>query len=163
MKRIGLLSDTHSQLDAKILEYFKDVDEIWHAGDIGSLEVLDRLSAFKKTRAVFGNIDNHEIRRETKKDLVFEIEGLKVCITHYGGRPNRSLPNAVELINKEKPGLFICGHSHIALVQFDAKNNLLWMNPGACGNHGIHKIRTVLRFAINEGKCEQLEIIEFTR
>lgn len=161
MKRIGLLSDTHGYLDPKIYTYFESVDEIWHAGDIGSIEVLDKLKKFKPTRAVYGNIDNHVIRMETQLTEVFEIEGLKVCMTHIAGRPERIVPEALGTVQKHKPGLFICGHSHIALVKFEPKHQMMWMNPGACGVKGFHKVRTVFRFVIDAGKCAQLEVIEF--
>lgn len=160
-KKIGLLSDTHSYLDPKIKEYFSDVDEIWHAGDIGSIEVLDELIAFKPTRAVWGNIDNHEIRQETKEFLRFKIEGVNVLITHIGGKPYQySLPAKVELAKNGTPDLFICGHSHITLVQMDKKLNMLWMNPGACGYKGFHTVKTILRFSITGDKIHDLELIE---
>ena len=160
-KKIGLLSDTHSYLDPKIKEYFSDVDEIWHAGDIGSIEVLDELIAFKPTRAVWGNIDNHEIRQETKEFLRFKIEGVNVLITHIGGKPYQySLPAKEELSLNGAPDLFICGHSHITLVQMDKKLNMLWMNPGACGYKGFHAVKTILRFSITRDKIHDLELIE---
>ena len=125
MKRIGLLSDSHGFLDPKIKNYFSEVDEIWHAGDIGSMEVLDELAAFKPTRAVWGNIDNHEIRIETKEFLRFQCEEVDVLITHIGGRPGKySTPAHDELIKNGAPKLFICGHSHITLVQMDKRFNM---------------------------------------
>ncbi|MFM7682819.1 MAG: metallophosphoesterase family protein [Bacteroidota bacterium] len=161
MKRIGLLSDTHGYLDSKIKSYFADVDEIWHAGDIGSMEVLDELLAFKPTRAVWGNIDNHEIRRETKEFLRFKIEDVDVLITHIGGRPGKySKPAYEELIKNGSPKLFICGHSHITLVQMDKRFNMLWMNPGACGFKGFHSVKTILRFSISDERIHDLEVIE---
>jgi len=161
VKRIGLLSDTHSYLDPKIKSYFADVDEIWHAGDIGSMEVLDELLAFKPTRAVWGNIDNHEIRRETKEILRFKIEEVDVLITHIGGRPEKySKPTHEELLKNGAPKLFICGHSHITLVQMDKRFNMLWMNPGACGFKGFHSVKTILRFSISEDRIHDLEVIE---
>ncbi len=161
MKRIGLLSDTHGYLDPKIKLYFLEVDEIWHAGDIGSMEVLDELNAFKPTRAVWGNIDNHEIRQETKEFLRFQVEEVDVLITHIGGRPEKySKPAYSELITNGAPKLFICGHSHITLVQMDKRFNMLWMNPGACGFKGFHSVKTILRFSIS-GECiYDLEVIE---
>ncbi len=161
MKRIGLLSDTHSYLDPKIKSYFAEVDEIWHAGDIGSMEVLDELSAFKPTRAVWGNIDNHEIRRETKEFLRFKVEEVDILITHIGGRPQKySKPAYEELLKNGAPKLFICGHSHITLVQMDKRFNMLWMNPGACGYKGFHSVKTILRFSISSGRIHDLEVIE---
>ena len=160
-KKIGLLSDTHSYLDPKIKEYFSNVDEIWHAGDIGSMEVLDELIAYKPTRAVWGNIDNHEIRHETKEFLRFKIEDVNVLITHIGGKPYQySQPAKEELSLNGAPDLFICGHSHITLVQMDKKLNMLWMNPGACGYKGFHAVKTILRFSITGDKIHDLELIE---
>lgn len=158
--KIGLVSDTHSYFPNEVLKHFKDVDEIWHAGDIGDMAVLDRFKAFKPTRAVFGNIDGHELRTETKETEVFEVEGVKVVMTHIAGKPGRYQRNVDELIRKQQPQLFICGHSHILLVQMDKQLNTLWMNPGAAGVHGFHKTRTLLRFEINQGKIEKLEAIE---
>ena len=161
MKRIGLLSDTHGYLDQKIKSYFSQVDEIWHAGDIGSIEILDELKAFKPTRAVWGNIDNHQIRRETKEFLRFKIEEVDILITHIGGRPEKySKPVYDELLNNGAPKLFICGHSHITLVQMDKRFNMLWMNPGACGYKGFHAVKTILRFSITGDRIHDLEVIE---
>ncbi len=161
MKRIGLLSDTHGYLDPKIKSYFAEVDEIWHAGDIGSIEVLDELAAFKTTRAVWGNIDNHEIRRETKEVERFKLEEVEVLITHIGGKPGKySKPTYEELIKHGAPKLFICGHSHITLVQMDKRFNMLWMNPGACGFKGFHSVKTILRFSISGNRIHDLEVIE---
>lgn len=161
MKRIGLLSDTHGYLDPKIKSYFSEVDEIWHAGDIGTIEVLDELAAFKPTRAVWGNIDSHDIRRETKEFQRFKIEDLDILITHIGGRPGKySNPAYEELIKNGAPKLFICGHSHITLVQMDKRFNMLWMNPGACGYKGFHAVKTILRFSISADRIHDLEVIE---
>lgn len=163
MKKIGLISDTHGYLDPKVFTYFEQVDEIWHAGDIGTLEVLDELKKFKPTRAVFGNIDGKEIRTETKEFELFQIEGKMVLMVHIAGRPYRYNQKAYERINKENPDLVICGHSHICLVQFDKKINALWMNPGAFGIKGFHKVRTLLRFEIDGDKIQNLEVIEVAR
>jgi putative phosphoesterase len=163
MKRIGLISDTHGYFEEDIIKYLHEVDEIWHAGDIGSLEVLDKMRSLKPTRVVYGNIDNAKIRKETSVLQSFEIEGLKVCITHIAGRPEK-MPEAIKsLIKKEQPGLFICGHSHITLIKYLAERKLMWMNPGACGIHGFHKVRTFVRFSIEMGKCKDLEVIELNR
>ena len=158
--KIGLVSDTHSYFPTEILKYFSEVDEIWHAGDIGNIETLDKFNAFKPTRAVFGNIDGNELRSELKETEVFEVEKCKVMITHIAGRPGRYQRNIDLLIKEHQPHLFICGHSHTLLVQMDKSLNTLWMNPGAAGTHGFHKTRTLLRFEINEGKIENLEAIE---
>lgn len=163
MIRIGLLSDTHSYLDEKIFDYFKECDEIWHAGDIGSFEVVDRLEAFRPFRAVYGNIDDHKMRRQYPEDLRFECEGLDVLMTHIGGYPGRYKKRVRELIAENPPGLFICGHSHILKIMPDEKHKLIHINPGACGNHGFHKIKTLVRFSIDNGKLKDVEVIELGR
>tara|TARA_R110002050_G_scaffold204327_1_gene339553 strand:+ start:40878 stop:41387 length:510 start_codon:yes stop_codon:yes gene_type:complete len=160
MTKIGLLSDTHSYLDPKVYKYFKNVDEIWHAGDIGDLTVTDELAKFKPLRAVYGNIDDHNARAQFKENEIFTLDGVKVLITHIGGYPHRYHKGIPELLSIEKPDLFICGHSHILKVMFDKKLNLLHMNPGAAGFHGFHKVKTILRFELNKGKIENLEAIE---
>jgi putative phosphoesterase len=160
MKRIGILSDTHSHLDPKIFTHFIDVDEIWHAGDIGDIEVLDKLRAFKPTRAVYGNIDNHVIRQETPEFDVFTIENKKVLITHIAGKPGKYSKPLFDKLQIEKPDIVVCGHSHILLVQFDKLSNLLWINPGACGIKGFHSVRTIIRCTLNADKVENFEVIE---
>ena len=161
MKKIGLLSDTHGFIDPKIKKLFADVDEIWHAGDIGSLETLDELRAFKPTRAVWGNIDDHLIRKDTKEFLRFQVEGVSVLMTHIAGRPGKyAKPALEELMKNGAPQLFVCGHSHITLVQMDQKFNMLWMNPGACGYKGFHQVKTMLRFCITDERIHDLELIE---
>ena len=160
MLKIGLISDTHSYLDPKIWKYFSDVDEIWHAGDIGNLSVINTLRDFKPLRGVYGNIDCHKIRQELPLDNVFSVEGLKVYITHIGGYPGTIKPRALKIIQQEKPQLYICGHSHICKIMRDNDNKLIHINPGACGNHGFHPIKTIVRFEIVEGKIENLEVIE---
>ncbi|MEM1322049.1 MAG: metallophosphoesterase family protein [Bacteroidota bacterium] len=160
MTRIGLLSDTHSHLDEKIFHYFKDCDELWHAGDIGSMEVVEKLEAFRPLKAVYGNIDGGVLRRAFPLDLRFECEGLRVWMTHIGGYPGRYNKRVRPLIAADPPDVFICGHSHILKVMRDPKLDLLHLNPGACGLHGFHKIKTLLRFAIDEGAIKDLEVIE---
>ena len=160
MKRIGLMSDTHSYLDEKVFHYFKDVDEIWHAGDVGDVSVIDKLKAFKPLRGVFGNIDDHIVRLELPEFDRFKCEGVNVLITHIGGRPGKYIPAALEAIKSEKTDLFICGHSHILLVKMDPKFKMLCMNPGACGNKGFHKVKTLLRFSITGDRIHDLEAIE---
>jgi hypothetical protein len=160
MKRIGLLSDTHGYLDPKIFTYFAEVDEIWHAGDIGSLEVIDQLRTFKPVRAVFGNIDDHVIRREVPEFNRFTIEHVNVLITHIGGKPGKYATPAFNELEKEAPNLFICGHSHILLVKMDPRYSMLWMNPGACGIKGFHSVKTLLRFSITADRIHDLEVIE---
>jgi len=160
MKKIGLLSDTHSFLDEKIFEHFKNCDEIWHAGDIGNIEVVKKLEDFKPFKAVFGNIDDAIIRREFPLDLRFDCEGVDVFMTHIGGYPGRYNQRVGGIIQENPPKLFICGHSHILKVIPDKKYNLLHINPGACGNHGFHKIKTVVRFDLAEGNIQNLEVVE---
>ncbi|MBL6667823.1 MAG: metallophosphoesterase family protein [Crocinitomicaceae bacterium] len=161
MKRIGLLSDTHGFLDPKIKSYFSEVDEIWHAGDIGSIEVLDELKAFKPTKAVWGNIDNKEIRQATDEFLRFQIEDVSILMTHIGGKPEKySKPTFEEIEKNGAPTLFVCGHSHITLVKMDPNYKMLWMNPGACGYKGFHKVKTILRFNITNDRIHDLELIE---
>ncbi len=160
MKKILLLSDTHGYLDKSILEHASQADEIWHAGDIGNLETADRLSAVKPLRAVYGNIDDTKLRTVYPLNNHFTIEGLKVFITHIGGYPGRYNPNAKKEIMNEQPQLFICGHSHILRVMRDPVLKLLHINPGAAGIYGFHRMRTIVRFEINQGKIENLEVIE---
>lgn len=160
MKKILLLSDTHSYIDAAILKYVNLADEVWHAGDIGDLRVTDTIKKIKPLRAVFGNIDNHEARLEFPLHNRFMCEGVDVWITHIGGYPDKYNVAIREEIKKNPPKLFICGHSHILKIQFDKKLNLLHMNPGAAGIHGFHQVRTMLRFEIDGDKIQNLEIIE---
>lgn len=160
MKKILLLSDTHTHIDDAILKYVHQADEVWHAGDIGDLAVTDAIKAAKPLRAVFGNIDNHEARVEFPLHNRFMCEGVDVWITHIGGYPGKYSPAVREEINSNPPKLFICGHSHILKVQFDRKLNLLHMNPGAAGVSGFHQVRTMLRFEIEGDKIQNLEVIE---
>ena len=156
------MSDTHGVLDPAVLKYFEPCDEIWHAGDIGSIELLDTLKGSKPVRAVYGNIDSQVVRKETTETGLFLIEGVKVIMTHIGGRPPSYTARTKQLIKKMRPDIFICGHSHILLVQRDATNGCLYINPGACGNHGFHKKRTLIRFEISSGKPKGLEVIELS-
>ncbi|WP_053406000.1 metallophosphoesterase [Persicobacter sp. CCB-QB2] len=160
--KIGLLSDTHGFLDERVFEYFKDCDEVWHAGDIGDWELLEQLEDFKPLRAVYGNIDGGKLRQELPEDLFFEVEGLKVWMTHIGGYPGKYAARVRNILKSQgAPDLFICGHSHILKVMADPKfGNMLCMNPGAAGRHGFHKVRTLLRFEVNAGRPEKLEVIE---
>ena len=160
MKRIGLLSDTHSYLDPAIFKHFQECDEIWHAGDIGEIEVLDELNKFKPTRAVYGNIDAAIIRKECPLHQRFMCEGVDVWITHIGGYPKRYSPPIKEAIKKNPPKLFISGHSHILKVMYDKDLGLLHMNPGAAGKHGFHHVKTLLRFTIDGKDIKDLEVIE---
>ena len=160
MKRIVLLSDTHGHFDEKMIKYFEDVDEIWHAGDIGKLEVVDELSKYALVRGVYGNIDGDMIRREFKEKIRFAIEGFDVLITHIGGKPYVYTKNIATELNINPPQIFICGHSHILRVEYDKKRNFLYMNPGAAGVHGFHKVRTMLRFTLDKGEIKDMEAIE---
>ena len=160
MKKILLLSDTHSYLDEKVLKYVRQADEVWHAGDIGDLAVTDTLKSIKPLRGVYGNIDDAKARMEFPLNNRFMCENVDVWITHIGGYPGKYNQAIREEIIRNPPKLFICGHSHILKVQFDKKLNLLHMNPGACGIHGFHQVRTMLRFEINGDKIQNLEIVE---
>lgn len=163
MIRIGLLSDTHGQLNNRIFRFFEAVDEIWHAGDIGNAETADRLSAFKPIRAVYGNIDDHIVRRMFPADQQFLCEEVDVLVTHIGGYPGRYEPRIRALLEKEPPRLFISGHSHILKVIYDPKYHLLHINPGAAGNKGIHRVCTAVRFVIDGKNIRDLEVLEFER
>lgn len=158
--RIGLLSDTHSFLDPTVFQYFEECDEIWHAGDIGQIEVAQALSEFRPFRAVYGNIDGLSVKAQYPEDLRFECNGLEVFITHIGGYPGKYHPRVRPLLQANPPGLFICGHSHILKVMPDPKLGFLHINPGACGQEGFHQMRTIVRFSVIEGKVTDLQVIE---
>ena len=158
--KIGLISDTHSHLDERVFHHFKDCDEIWHAGDIGSLDVLQKLESFKPTRAVFGNIDGAEIRRATVEDQWFTCEKLNVWITHIGGYPPKYNRRTKEILKSKSPDLFICGHSHILKIIKDPVNDLLHINPGAAGIHGFHQVKTLVRFDVEGDRINNLQVIE---
>jgi uncharacterized protein len=160
LKKILLLSDTHSHIDDTILKYVNQADEVWHAGDIGDLTVTDTLKKLKPLRAVYGNIDDDKARMEFPLNNRFMCEGVDVWITHIGGYPGKYNQAIREALKLNPPKLFICGHSHILKVQFDKSLNLLHMNPGACGIYGFHQVRTMLRFEIDGDKIQKLEIIE---
>ena len=163
MKKIGLISDTHSVIHPKIFDFFKDIDEIWHAGDIGNLATLENIKKFKPLIAVYGNIDGNEIRLDTPKFQVFNCEKIKVIMTHIGGYPGKYAPGILSILKKENPKLFISGHSHILKVMNDPANKLLHINPGAAGNSGLHKLITFLRFKIDSDRIFDLEIMEIKR
>jgi putative phosphoesterase len=163
MKKILLLSDTHSYIDHQILKFVKQADEVWHVGDIGDLTVTDTLKKLKPLRAVYGNIDDNLARLEFPLDAKFTIENVSVWMTHIGGYPNKYNLRIREEIAKNPPKIFISGHSHILKVQYDKKLNLLHLNPGAAGNHGFHNIRTMLRFELDKGEVKNLEIIELAK
>ena len=160
MKKILLLSDTHTCIDDKILKYVRQADEVWHAGDIGNTQVTDTIKQIKPLRAVYGNIDGGELRKEFNETEIFTVEGVKVLMTHIGGYPGRYAKGIRELIRIHRPKLFISGHSHILKVMYDKQNDLLHMNPGAAGKKGFHKVRTMLRFVLDKGEIKDLEVIE---
>jgi len=162
MTRIGLISDTHGFLDEKVFEYFKDSDEIWHAGDFGSMDIATTLAASSglTIKAVYGNIDGQDIRSVFNEQLVFMCEGVKVMIRHIGGYPPKYNPETKKQLLIHKPQLFICGHSHILKIMFDEDIECLYMNPGAAGKHGWQKVRTIVRFAIDGKEIKNCEVIE---
>ncbi len=159
--KIGILSDTHGWLDPRILHHFKDCDEIWHAGDVGSMAVIDELAAFKPLIGVYGNIDNNEIRAVFPEFRMIKREGVNILITHIAGTPKRYNKAVFDKLKEVIPNILVCGHSHILKVMADKQNyNMLYVNPGAAGKYGFHKIRTIIRFEINQGKMENMEVIE---
>lgn len=158
--RIGLLSDTHSHMDDRILHHLSQVDEIWHAGDIGDLAVTDALAAVAPLRAVYGNIDDHRARAEFPEEIRWECGGLKCLMRHIGGRPDRYASGVRALLQGERPDVFICGHSHLLRVERDARWGGLYVNPGAAGVHGFHRVRTLLRFSIEGGQIHNMEVVE---
>jgi hypothetical protein len=161
--KILLLSDTHSHYDSFMEKYIQQADEVWHAGDIGNLEVTDKIAALRPLRAVFGNIDDDKARMQFSQHNRFVCQGMDIWITHIGGYPGRYNPNIRSEIYSNPPEVFICGHSHILKVMNDKKINCLHMNPGAIGVHGFHQKRTMLRFEINDGKISELEVVEKNR
>ena len=160
MIRIGLLSDTHAYWDEKYLEYFEPCDEIWHAGDIGSVEVAERLAAFRPFRAVYGNIDGQAIRKLYPQVNRFTVDDTEVLIKHIGGYPGKYDPSIIGSLMTRPPKLFISGHSHILTVKYDKTLDMLHINPGAAGMSGFHKVRTLVRFVIERGTFKDLEVIE---
>ncbi len=160
MKRIGLLSDTHSWWDDKYTKYFADCDEVWHAGDIGSMDLALRFEAFKPFRAVYGNIDDSKVRAAYPEFLRFTLEGVDVLMTHIGGYPGKYDPRVRNILLTNPPKLFICGHSHILKVMFDKKLNCLHINPGAAGKYGFHTVRTLVKFDLDAGNITNLNVIE---
>ena len=158
--KIGLISDTHGYLHPRVFHHFNDCDEVWHAGDFGTFELLQKLAHFKPLRGVYGNIDSHEIRNEVPENLFFQVEGVNVLITHIAGYPGRYNQRALTLIKRHRPQLVICGHSHILKVIYDDKNKHLHINPGAAGNHGWHKVMTLITFEIKDKNITDLKVIE---
>jgi putative phosphoesterase len=162
-RRIGLISDTHGWLDPRVEEHFAQCDEIWHAGDIGDPAVADQLESWKPLRAVWGNIDGTALRQRFPEHQRITCGGVRVWMTHIGGRPPRYDRRVIAELKADPPGLFICGHSHLCLVQFDPVLQCLYMNPGAAGRHGWHTMRTILRFTLAAGVPRDLEVVELGR
>ena len=161
MTKIGLISDTHGFLDETVFKHFAACDEVWHAGDIGSVEIIEKLEAFKPTRIVFGNIDQKEIQWKVPEHQRFMLEGFDVWITHIGGYPPYYNPNVKKEFRLKTPDIFVCGHSHILRVMRDAKqNNMIYLNSGAAGKEGFHKMKTLLRFTLDNQKMINLEVVE---
>jgi len=160
LTHIGLISDTHSYLDPTVFEHFKNCDEIWHAGDFGNIEIANELNSFKPLKGVYGNIDGYDIKSVYPEQLVFKCEKVKVMMRHIGGYPPRYNPETKKEILIHKPQLFISGHSHILKIMYDDKLNCLHINPGAAGKHGWQKVRTLVRFAIDEKDIKDCEVIE---
>lgn len=163
MRRIGLLSDTHGYLHPETARIFKDCDEIWHAGDFGRFEVVEGLQSIKPLTGVYGNIDGNDIRLTFPKFQRFMCEEVDVLMTHIGGYPGNYSMDVKHLVHSKPPKLFISGHSHILKVQYDTRNNLLHINPGAAGKNGFHKVITMIRFLIHGSDIKDLEVIEFAR
>ena len=163
MTRIGLLSDTHGFVHPELPRIFRDCDEIWHAGDFGTLQVAHHLQAIKPLRGVFGNIDGQDLRLDFPRHLRFSCDKVDVLMTHIGGYPGKYTPDVLTLLKSSPPALFISGHSHILKVQFDKRFNLLHINPGAAGKNGFHKVITMVRFVIDKSRISDLEVVEFPR
>lgn len=158
--KIGLISDTHGHLEPSVFDYFKACDEVWHAGDFGD-GVAEQLQEFKPLRGVYGNIDTREIQQQFPEDLFFECEGLRVWMTHIGGAPPAYKPRIKKILKEHQADIFVCGHSHILRVGRDANfANMLYLNPGAAGNHGFHKMKTLLRFEVLGREVKNMEVIE---
>lgn len=161
--KIGLLSDTHGYLDSRVEDFFSECDEVWHCGDIGNAHITDRLAGNFNLRAVYGNIDGGELRMMFPEVLVFDCDGVKTVMTHIGGYPGHYDPRIREVLYRENPHLFVCGHSHILKVMYDKKLQCLHINPGAAGRYGFHKMRTVVRFVIEKGNIKELEVLELEK
>ena len=160
---IGLISDTHGVFDEPFMDFFKPVDEIWHAGDFGTLEVAEAMAAFKPLIGVYGNCDGTDVRLDYPLYRLFDCCGMKVLMTHIGGYPGRYDPRARVLIDEFRPDIFVCGHSHILKVVNDRRRNMLVMNPGAAGIQGFHLVRTALRFRIENADIRDMEVFELDR
>lgn len=161
---IGLISDTHGVFSPEFRNFLEPVDQIWHAGDFGGgMDLAKEIAQFKPLLGVAGNCDNYDLRFEHPVYRFFECEGLKILMTHIGGYPGRYDARACRLIDEFRPDVFVCGHSHILKVVRDPKRDMLVINPGAAGIQGFHLVRTALRFQINAGKIEKMEVFELDR
>jgi len=160
---IGVISDTHGILDNDVLDFFGPCNEIWHAGDIGDIQIINKLASNRPVKAVYGNIDGQAVRKSIPENQIFSIGKQSILITHIAGSPPRYNQRVKRLIRENNPSIVVCGHSHILKVLFDHDNNLLFINPGAAGNQGFHKIKTSLRFQINNGNPEKMEVFEWER
>lgn len=158
--KIGIISDTHDFLDSSVAKYFANCDEIWHAGDIGSISILDQLNSIKPTVAVYGNIDSHDLYDLAPENQIFERERVKILMTHIAGKPPKYNSRVKKLIAEHRPKMLVCGHSHILKVEYDKVNQVLFVNPGAAGRHGFHQMKTLLRLDLIEGNIKNLEVIE---
>ena len=161
MRRIGVLSDTHGVVPKQVYTFFKDCDELWHAGDMGR-GVYEELSRFKTLHAVYGNMDDYDLRYQVPGSDLFTCDGLKVLLTHIGGWPGHYPPAILKILQHDKPDIFVCGHSHILKVMYDHELNLLHINPGAAGRQGWHKVSTLVRFTI-DGTPKDLEVLDFDK
>jgi uncharacterized protein len=159
--KIGLISDTHNYLDQKVFDHFEACNEIWHAGDIGEMKLMEQLEEFKPVRGVYGNIDTRDVQLKYPEDLFFTCEGLSIWMTHIGGAPPNYNPRIKKVLKNNTPDIFICGHSHILRIMKDpVYNNMLYINPGAAGNHGFHKMKTLVRFELDNKQIKNMEVIE---
>lgn len=160
MKKILLISDTHSYIPESFFKYLKNADELWHAGDVGNVELIDELKKLIPLRGVYGNIDGDVVRKEFPEYKAMIVQGVKVLMLHIGGKPYRYSPRMRELMKHYNPEVVVCGHSHILRIEYDKKNKVLYLNPGALGRNGFHKVKTFLRFTLHEGKVSNMEVVE---
>lgn len=160
MKKILLISDTHSYIPESFFKYLKNADELWHAGDVGNVELIDELKKLIPLRGVYGNIDGDVVRKEFPEYKAMIVQGVKVLMLHIGGKPYRYSPRMRELMKHYNPEVVVCGHSHILRIEYDKKNKVLYLNPGALGRNGFHKVKTFLRFNLHEGKVSDMEVVE---
>lgn len=158
---MGIISDTHGYLDPRVYEWFADCDEVWHAGDWGSVDLVLELRSWKKLRGVYGNVDDWQVRSELPEEEIFEVEGVKVWLRHIAGAPPSYEPDVRARLEEVRPQMLVCGHTHIARVERDPRyGNMLYVNPGAAGNFGPHTVRTILTCEIYNGKVRNMKLIE---